>query len=324
MPVTVRKIVDLDIFKTKTRLVAGANGLDNVITYITIMESPDFYEWVNGGEFVLTTWYAYSQHPELQVPGFRRLAEKIAAIGIKIGRHINEVPPEIITIANEYAVPVFAINRETKHREIIQAVAAELNNYQTNLLLEVNKHYLELARIALAGGDFTPMLRGLGRRMGVPCFCLNQDFRVLGSYLPEGHGRVNLPALAEQVRQVINQAPNGSLYHQIKDLHIFTCTARQQPVGYLVLVTPQKLSKKNELMANQLVTFLTLKLFDQLDTEQKILISLWDDILYKRYLSEPQLRERLSLYGLKAYHAFQVVVLLPPVTPCRTRSQASI
>ena len=154
MAVTVKDVLKIDFMAERATLVAGGAGLDNVISYVTIMEAPDFYEWVTGGEFVLTTWYAFVEHPELQVPVFTELAKRgIAAMGIKVNRFVKEVPQEIIDIANQFKLPVFAISRETKFREIIQAISAELNDYHMNVLLDVDKHYQELAKAAVTGGE---------------------------------------------------------------------------------------------------------------------------------------------------------------------------
>ena len=48
-----------------------------------LWKGPDLHEWVTGGEFVLTTWYAFSKSPDLQEDGFKKLAPRISAIGIK-------------------------------------------------------------------------------------------------------------------------------------------------------------------------------------------------------------------------------------------------
>jgi purine catabolism regulator len=145
MTVTVRQLLDLELIREKATLVAGAEGLDRVVTFVTIMEAPDFHEWVDGGEFILTTWYAFSQKPELQLRAFSQLADKIAAIGIKVERFVDKIPDEIVALAEEKQVPVLAIQRDTKFREVIQAIAGELNNYQANLLIEVDRHYQALA-----------------------------------------------------------------------------------------------------------------------------------------------------------------------------------
>ncbi len=309
MAVTVRNILDLDIIQQRTEVIAGLSGIDKAVTYVTIQEAPDFYEWVSGGEFVLTTWYAFSQQPDLQGEAFRRLAQKIAAIGIKVGRFIEEVPQEIIDIANEYGIPVFAVSRETKFREIIQAISAELNNEQTNLLMEVDKYYQELVKVALAGGDESAMLQGIGKRGKFACFFVTPDIELLATYFPANYNRVATDSKLQSIRQALLSQDNFLSFQKIGDLNIFPCIARQLLLGYLVIIWEDVLSEKLVLMANQVAVFLTLKLMERLDTEQKMLSSLLDDVLYRHNLSEEQIQERLLLFGLKAKQQFRIIIL---------------
>lgn len=38
-------------------LLAGENGLDRELTNVTVVDTPDGTNWLNGGEFVITTAY---------------------------------------------------------------------------------------------------------------------------------------------------------------------------------------------------------------------------------------------------------------------------
>lgn len=307
--VTVEQIMKLETFSQVAKLVAGHGGIKNRITYVTIAEAPDFYQWVSGGEFVLSTLYAFKDHPELRATAYTELAKSgVAAIGIKTKRFFDEIPADIIAIANEYNLPVFEVKRETWFREIIQAITAELNNEQTNLLVEVERHYQELAEIALVSGDFDQFIQGLGRRRRCSIFFLGSDNRVLGSFQ-----ETICDDAVEAIKDAIttHQQQHGEIlqYITIDGRHTFPCVMRGQAIGYLVLSEPTPLNEKYMLMAKQLTTFLTLKLIDQLDTEQKTLSALLDDILFKKNLNEEELRERLAWHGLKQKGLYRVVVV---------------
>lgn len=100
------------------------------ITHITIMEASDLHEWVEGGEFVLTTWYSMLNDHQMAIESFTKLAQKVSAIGIKTKRFIDEVPPEILAIADKYKLPVFEVKREVKFRELVTIIASQVQNYQ--------------------------------------------------------------------------------------------------------------------------------------------------------------------------------------------------
>lgn len=310
MEVTVRKIMELDAFAQATTLLAGHAGIDKTVNFITVSETPDFYEWVTGGEFVLTTLFTYEQHRDLLIHNYTELAKRgVIAVGVKVNRFVETVPPELIRIADQYQMPLFAINRQAKFREIIQTVTAELNNYQTNILLELEAHYKELAKVALTGGDYADYLQRFGRRKGSSSiYCCRGDLKLLGSYQKPAQGK-GFDDVKQQLGQYIVSTGDTIQPADYENLHIYPCISRNQVLGYLVIVDDEPLSERHKLMATQLATFLAMKLLDQLETEQKMLTALLDELLYKRNLSEQELQGRLELHGLKYQQRYRVMIV---------------
>ena len=50
--VTLSALMEIESFRNKLRLANKNANLDYQVTHVTIMEGPDLYEWVTGGEFV--------------------------------------------------------------------------------------------------------------------------------------------------------------------------------------------------------------------------------------------------------------------------------
>ena len=71
---------------TDLRLLAGKNGLSNDVTNVTVVDTPDGTNWLNGKELVITT--AYMLHEEKDLLEFLRTlsSKKAAGIGIKENR----------------------------------------------------------------------------------------------------------------------------------------------------------------------------------------------------------------------------------------------
>ena len=310
MEVTVRKIMELDAFAQATTLLAGHAGIDKTVNFITVSETPDFYEWVTGGEFVLTTLFTYEQHRDLLIHNYTELAKRgVIAVGVKVNRFVETVPPELIRIADQYQMPLFAIHRQAKFREIIQTVTAELNNYQTNILLELEANYKELAKIALASGDYVEYLQRFGRRKGgSSLYCCRGDLKLLGTYQKSAQS-LGFDVVKQQLEQYIASTGDTLQPADYENLHIYPCISRNQVLGYLVIADEEPLSERHKLMATQLATFLTMKLIDQLEAEQKMLIALLDELLYKRNLNEQELQGRLELHGLKYQQRYRVMII---------------
>ena len=177
--VTLNELLEIKDFAERVTLVNKHGNLNNQITHVTIMEGPDLHEWVTGGEFVLTTWYAFSKSPDLQEDGFKKLAPRISAIGIKTGRFINKIPLKILQLADQYRLPVFEVKTAVKFRELVQTITSEIQNYQTNMLIEVEKNYQKLIHTSLNSDDLASLVNVLGNQLHKNCFCLNHEGKIL-------------------------------------------------------------------------------------------------------------------------------------------------
>ena len=136
--ITVEELLDLDIMN-EGKILAGKKGLTNVITKVNVMEVPDIINWVEEGEFLLTT--AFSMKDDLE--GFRdliiHLKEKgLAGLGIKTKRYIKEVPMDVLKIADDLGFPLIEISYDLSYSTIITGVLTEIVNNQTNKLYRID------------------------------------------------------------------------------------------------------------------------------------------------------------------------------------------
>jgi purine catabolism regulator len=89
---TVAQALELDVL-TGSFCVGGHSGLSREIKWVHNVGVPDAANWVNGGEFVLTTYINMPSSQADQEDYLRALANKgIAGLGLAFGRYIPEVP----------------------------------------------------------------------------------------------------------------------------------------------------------------------------------------------------------------------------------------
>src|SRR5680860_1331769 len=88
-----------------TRVLAGAAGLDRSVARVNVMEVPDITPWVRPGELLLTTGYALRAEPDRLTALVAGLAGAgVAALGIKLGRYLDEVPAGTLARAERVEV----------------------------------------------------------------------------------------------------------------------------------------------------------------------------------------------------------------------------
>lgn len=105
-----------------TPIYAGHSGLDKPINTISFIDSPSSVDWLNGGEVILTTAFLYKENAEMQTRFVQKLIDMgVVALGIKIGRYIEELPAAVLDIANKNSFPIFCVSFDTVWSEIFTA-----------------------------------------------------------------------------------------------------------------------------------------------------------------------------------------------------------
>lgn len=92
----------------KARVLAGRDGLDRSVSWITVGEEPDLPEWIFGGELVLSTLFAIT--PERRAQYVEGLAQRGGAgLFVKTQRFIGELSPEVIERADGISFPLVEV-----------------------------------------------------------------------------------------------------------------------------------------------------------------------------------------------------------------------
>lgn len=185
MELTVREVLGMPCLG-KARLLAGGNGLHNVVRHVTVIDAPDAVEWLRGGEFVLTTAYHIKDDPSAQAKLIEALARKKAAcLGIKLRRFLDALSSDALNKADEKGLPVVQVPFELAWIDIINPILSDVMDRQTRLLeqsWEVHRRFLDAV---LNGGDMKSVASTLATLLLRPVVITDINLRVLAQSLPE-------------------------------------------------------------------------------------------------------------------------------------------
>lgn len=307
--VTLNSLLEIENFRNKLQLANKNANLDNPVTHVTIMEGPDLYEWVTGGEFVLTTFYAFSKNPELQDSAFEQLAQRVSAVGIKTHRFIDRIPSSILEIADKYCLPVFEVKKEVKFRELVATINQEIQNYQTNMLIEVEQHYQKLIKASLGSDDISSLLNVFGKHIRLNCFCLDYQFKLTATWGKPGTRKQDFAAWHETVKNRLAEGVNTSAGHIVENLHVFDCYARGRLIGLLVVVYDGDLPEKIRLMCQQTASFISIKLWDQYESNKKVLTKFWQDVKKGELAEGEDIADALTRFGLSNRNDYKLMLI---------------
>lgn len=159
-PVTVRELLTLPSL-AGAELLAGEGGLDQQVTGVNVMEVPDILPWVKPSELLLTTGFPLRQPAADWGAGPQGLAglvsgladRGVAALGVKAGRYLDEVPPAMLGEAGQRNFPLLLLPPAVGFDEVLSEAFTRLVDRQAAALEVADRMHRALTAIVLEGGD---------------------------------------------------------------------------------------------------------------------------------------------------------------------------
>jgi PucR family transcriptional regulator, purine catabolism regulatory protein len=179
--VALREALKLGPF-VRARVVAGAAGLDRLVSQVNMMEVPDILPWVKPQQLLLTTTYPLRDNPaalSALVPG---LAERgLAGLAIKPARYVDAIPQVMIEAADRLDFPLIEMPAETSFDEVVNAVLGSILNAQAMRLQRSAAIHDRFTRIVLSGGGLREIAQALSELVDRPTGILDPDGTVLAT-----------------------------------------------------------------------------------------------------------------------------------------------
>lgn len=221
------------------RLVAGKGGKDNLIRVVNIMEVPDIFRWMRGGEFLLTTGYPLRDDPHGLPTLLQRLAERgLAALGVKVGPYLDRLSTETLTIAEELGFPLVELPADVMFNDILSEVLGTVLNRQALELDRSRAIHEELTAVALSGGSYQEIIDVLGDLSGCAGAVLDEQGWVVAS---TGGPDLDTPASASlAITLGTTQRGQVAIWASEADLADHQLVALEHATTVATLVTAQE------------------------------------------------------------------------------------
>ncbi|GAB2697244.1 PucR family transcriptional regulator [Thalassiella azotivora] len=163
-------------------VLGGATGTGRRVRRLNVMEVPDITPWVRPGELLLTTGYPLRDAPEQLTDLVRSLHERgAAALAVKVGRYLDEVPREALDEADRLGFPVVAVPQHVSFDDVLTEVLTDLVNRQARTLARAEQVHRRLVDLVLGGGGLATVAEGLAAALDVVVLVTTPDGRVQAS-----------------------------------------------------------------------------------------------------------------------------------------------
>ncbi|MCF6463059.1 PucR family transcriptional regulator [Clostridium sp. Cult1] len=160
--ISVEDMLGLEVMEN-CNMIAGFKGVKNTIARVNIMADPDIFDWVQEGEFLLTTAYFFEKdNVEAQKKLIRNASDKkMAGIGIKVSPYLEALSEEVLNLAEELNFPLIDIHYSIPLSDIMMAIFKEIFNKQASLLERIEKVHERFMEVMLEGkgiGEVTQVI----------------------------------------------------------------------------------------------------------------------------------------------------------------------
>jgi PucR family transcriptional regulator, purine catabolism regulatory protein len=170
-----RRVLQLDTLRDPPVL-AGASGLDRIVTRLNVMEVPDILAWVKPDELLLTTAYPLRDQPERLVELVEALdAHGLAGMGIKLGRYVDALPRPALRRADELGFPIVLLPDGVGFDEILDQVLGEILNTRAGRLAQRDALHRTFLQRLLAGATSPELVEIVAATFDGPAALLDHD-----------------------------------------------------------------------------------------------------------------------------------------------------
>ncbi|EMY32465.1 transcriptional regulator [Arthrobacter crystallopoietes BAB-32] len=157
------------------RMLAGEAGLQHRITWAHTSDLPRLWEWVTGGELMMTNGLSIPADPQGQV----ELAEALVAAGasaLAIGEkmHAPELTAEFIEACERLPLPVLNVPYPLPFIAIARSVAESSLLEESRRLRQTARIY-DLLRLAAAPNQWQALVRGLAAELDAQLFVVDRN-----------------------------------------------------------------------------------------------------------------------------------------------------
>ncbi|MFP5114847.1 PucR family transcriptional regulator [Bacillaceae bacterium C204] len=174
MSLQIFDILQLEIMKD-AKVLAGAKLInERAVKWVSAIEMP-VENFVRKNEFVLTTAIGCGHNIE----EFEKFVQDVidsgaSALAVALGRHIYEIPKEVIEMAEKNNFIIIEIPWEVRFSSVIESVMVKLNNVSNEESKRSEKVQQELLNLILKEADLACISTYLHEHLGFPVIITDQ------------------------------------------------------------------------------------------------------------------------------------------------------
>ncbi len=221
------------------KVISGELGLHRKISTVTVIDTPDGFNWLDGNEVVITTTYA-SRDSEASFCEFvqKLISRNASALFVKTGRYLKEVPQRAIDLSNAYDFPLIFCPGRYSFADIITPALSSIIATQAAELKEASLIHEKFTTLAINDNTIPEILHTLSSLIHRPSAYVDTVFKNI--YFSENEH----PALS-----ALRRLPYSEILSKIAETDTFeqfVVKNKKRRFGYILIFREQAETPKSE------------------------------------------------------------------------------
>ncbi len=177
MELLVEDVLKMDCMKN-ANIIAGRTGLKNKISYTTIMDVPDIFKWLHGGEMIFAAELFYVCANK---DFFNRLHEKSVSAIITKPTYTNKLNDFLIKQCDELCLPIITVDKNASWSDITYPITEHIARKQYDAIYQSQLFHSALLNSVIHGKSIDQLCYEIYRSTGLTIAILDADFHISGS-----------------------------------------------------------------------------------------------------------------------------------------------
>ncbi|MFK8794859.1 PucR family transcriptional regulator [Planococcus plakortidis] len=166
LTLTIRHVLERKSFHD-ARIIAGHAGLDREVKWSHVLEVQELDSLINGGELILTTGVGLQLDLMTQFHYVQKLIDRhVSCLCIEIGPYFEEIPKEIIELADSHAFPIIVFDKKVRFVDITQDLHTYIINQHHQMLSQLDTMSRKFNSLSLTHNGILKILQELNHFFG--------------------------------------------------------------------------------------------------------------------------------------------------------------
>ncbi|SEM74193.1 purine catabolism regulatory protein [Mesobacillus persicus] len=157
-------------------IVAGKKGITRTIKWVHVMEITNIGNLLNGNELILTTGVGWGASKETLLSLVRQLIERdVAGLCVELVKYVNEIPSEVIQLADQLHFPIIVFNEEVRFVDITEEIHTLIIKKHYQMVSDLEEYSRRLNEVMLEADPKESVLKMLQKQLHMPVIYLSND-----------------------------------------------------------------------------------------------------------------------------------------------------